>query len=376
MLSRGAFVRALLVSAVAVGGPSCSRSHSDRTRTEEILARLRDRYQAPGIAAAVFINGRSVFRGGIGVANLETGMAQDGNTVFSIASISKTMTAVAIMQLVEAGKVRLDDEIQRFAPWFPRKQRPITVFELLTHTSGIRHYRDNEDSDSGQWMDAFRHYQTLEQATRFWRNDPLLFSPGTFWSYSTYAFTLLQAVVESASGMPFELYLLRYIWAPASMTSTRLDVAGRIVPRREQGYFWDDARVHLERSRDEDDSYKYAGGGILSSDEDLCRFATALNAGILLKPVTVRQMYRPQLARSVHSFSEHDFVPSTGQALTWDCGVDDQGRPYVEHGGDNKGTISHLINFWQQDAVVAVHTNVYPSPQLGQAARNIADLYL
>ncbi len=341
-----------------------------------MLGQLREEYQAPGVAAAVFVSGREVFSGGVGYANIETNMVQDGNTIFSVASISKTMTAVAVMQLVEAGTVHLSDEIQMYAPWFPRKQRPITLHQLLTHTSGIRHYRDNEDSDSGQWMSAFRHYSTVEEATRFWRNDPLLFDPGTSWSYSTYAFTLLQAVVESASGMSFEEYLVRHVWAPAEMRATRLDVAGRIVVGREQGYFWDSARAKLERSRDEDDSYKYPGGGVLSTDADLCRFADALNAGLLLKPVLVAQMYTPQLSPHIRSYSERDFIPSKQQAITWDCGVDSKGRAYVEHSGANKGTISQLLNYWQQRVVVAIHTNVEPSPGLDRAAHRMAQSVL
>jgi CubicO group peptidase (beta-lactamase class C family) len=340
------------------------------------LARLRQECRAPGVSAAVFVGGQQAFSGGVGLADIETDTPQDASTVFSIASISKTMTAVAVMQLVDAGKVRLDDVIQTYAPWFPRKQRPITVRQLLTHTSGIRHYRDSEDSDSGRWMAAFRHYSTFEESTRFWRDDPLLFDPGTFWSYTTYGFSLLQAVVESASGSPFEAYLVEHIWAPARMLVTELDVAGRIVVRRGQGYFWDEKGLRLERSRDEDDSYKYAGGGVLSTDEDLCRYVSALNAGLLLKPATLARMYSPQLAPNVKSFSEPDFVPSTGQAIGWDRNHDADGRVYVEHGGDNKGTVSHLINYWQQGVVVAIHTNVEPSTNLSQAAQRLAQLFL
>jgi CubicO group peptidase (beta-lactamase class C family) len=355
---------------------SCARSAVDRRQLITLLAQLQQRYQAPGVSAAVFVAGSRAFSGGVGLADLETSMPQDGTTVFSIASISKMMTAVAVMQLVEKGSVRLDDEIQRYTPWFPRKHKPITVRQLLTHTSGIRHYRNDEDSDSGQWMAAFRHYPTLEESTRFWRDDPLLFDPGTRWSYTTYGFSLLQAVVETAGRSSFEDYLVQHIWAPSRMLATELDVAGRIVVHRGQGYFWDDKHLRLERSRDEDDSYKYAGGGVLSTDEDLCRFASALNAGLLLRPGTTAQMYQPQLAPSLKSFSDRTFVPSAGQGLGWDLNRDARGRAYVEHAGDNKGTVSHLINYWQQGVAVAIHCNVEPSQGLGQAAQRLAQLFL
>jgi serine beta-lactamase-like protein LACTB, mitochondrial len=363
-----------LLGASAVATPRSTKSTTQQLM--DFLTQLRATLQAPGLSAAVYADGRLAFSGGVGVCDLETSAPQDGRTVYSIASISKTMTAVAVMQLVDAGKVSLDAPIQTYAPWFPQKQHPITVRQLLTHTSGIRHYRDNEDSDSGQWMDAFRHYATYEDSTAFWRNDPLLFDPGTYWSYSTYGFSLLQAVIETASGADFETYLRDHVWMPAGLLATQLDVAGRIVTHRGQGYLRDDKTGRLSRARDEDSSYKYAAGGILSTDEDLCRFAHALDAGRLLAPSTVAQMFSPQLPPTITSYSEHDFDPAREQAICWFRETDAQGRTYVDHSGDNKGIISQLTNYWQQGVIIALHTNVDPSPHLDAAAERIANVYL
>ena len=141
------------------------------------LERLAAESSSPGVSAAVMVNGQLVFSGGVGVADLESEERQTGLTVHNIGSASKTQAVVAVMQLVERGKVRLDAEIQQYAPWFPRKSKPITVRQLLTHTSGIRHYKQNDFGPTG--VDAFRHYDNFEESTRFWRDDPLLFEPGT-----------------------------------------------------------------------------------------------------------------------------------------------------------------------------------------------------
>ncbi len=191
----------------------------------------------------------------------------------NIGSISKTQAVVAVMQLVERGKVQLDAEIQRYAPWFPRKAQPITVREILTHTSGLRHYREGEFGPAD--VLAFRHYERFEESTRFWRDDPLLFVPGTHWLYSSYGADLMQAVVESASGQPFETYLAEHVWRPAGMVNTQLDVASRIVAHRGHGYERNHKLGLLENAANEDVSYKYAGGGVISTDEDLCRFGHA-----------------------------------------------------------------------------------------------------
>ncbi|HWO27441.1 MAG TPA: serine hydrolase domain-containing protein, partial [Candidatus Acidoferrum sp.] len=105
------------------------------------LERLAAQSSSPGVSAAVMVNGQVVFSGGVGVANVESQEPQTGSTVHNVGSVSKTQAVVAVMQLVERGKVRLDAEIQDYAPWFPRKSQPITLRQILTHTSGIRHYK-------------------------------------------------------------------------------------------------------------------------------------------------------------------------------------------------------------------------------------------
>jgi CubicO group peptidase (beta-lactamase class C family) len=238
--------------------------------------------------------------------------------VHNIGSISKPIALIAVMQLVEQGKVKLDAEIQTYAPWFPRKERPITVRHLLTHTSGIRHYKDNELSAEN--INLFRHYAQFEESTRFWRDDPLVFPPGTKWLYSSYGSNLMQAIVESASGQPFETYLLENVWRPAGMLNTQLDVTPRVVLRRGKGYRRNPKTGALENAVNEDVSYKYAGGGMLSTDEDLCRFGHALNTGVLLKPQTLAEVYRPQLPPELQA---------PKQGLIFQIGRDAAGRAYA-----------------------------------------------
>lgn len=156
---------------------------ADESPALSYLKRWQAESGAPGISAAVSIGDKVVFSGGAGLADLQTGLPQTGTTVHNIGSISKTQAVVAVMQLVEQGKVQLDAEIQKYAAWFPRKEQPITVRQILTHTSGIRHYKEGEFGPAE--VMSFRHYDNFEESTRFWRDDPLLFAPGTKFSYST-----------------------------------------------------------------------------------------------------------------------------------------------------------------------------------------------
>jgi CubicO group peptidase (beta-lactamase class C family) len=361
------------------------------TRNDAALAYL-SRWQAesgaPGVSAAVMVGDQLVFSAGVGTADLQTGMPQDARAVHGIGSVSKTQAVVAVMQLVEQRKVRLDDEIQVYAPWFPRKQKPITVRQLLTHTSGIRHYRDGEFGPND--VMSFRHYDAFEESTRYWRDEPLLFDPGTHWAYSTYGTSLMQAIVETASGLGFEQYLTDRIWRPAGMADTRLDISSRVVPRRGQGY-QRGKRGALENVPNEDVSYKYAGGGMISTDEDLCRFGRALNAGLLLKRESLAEMYRLQLPADIpYMQAEQEAYAKLPparrprprglrQGLIFNIEQDGFGRPYVGHTGGVKGVTSRFIDFTQHGVIVALHFNIADTGSdidVVRAAEALAALYL
>jgi len=324
-----------------------------------LLETLRAESKAPGASAAVMVKGELVYSGGVGLADVENEVPLNGGSVHNIGSISKLHGVIAIMQLVEQGKIDLDAEIQTWIPWFPRKQAPITLRHLLTHTSGIRHYRDGEFGEGD--VLRFRQFDDIESASLRWRDEPLLFTPGSHWSYSSYATNLLQAVVEKVSGQPLETYLKEHVWNPANLTTTQFDVPTRIIKGRARGYVFDANTNTLTNAIQENVSYKYVGGGILASDEDSVRFAHALNAGVLLKPETIAEMYRPQLGSEVRPFPDaNGDVKVPVQGLIWriETALAD-GRQYQAHTGSVKGTLSYLLNDSARDVVVAVHINVW-----------------
>lgn len=382
---------ALLVTLLPAGGAmagvaAAANTNANAEVIRTYLARWQAESQAPGVSAAVAVNGEVVFSGGVGVSDLETGAPQNGRSVHNIGSISKAQSVVAILQLVETGKVALDAEVQTYVPWFPKKQRPITVRQILTHTSGIRHYKDDEFDPGQLWM--FRHYDKVEESTRRWRDDPLVFDPGTRWMYSSFATNLLQAIVESVSGLSFEQYLTRNVWRPAGMADTRLDIPARIVARRGKGYERNASTGALENAVAEDVSYKFAGGGMISTDEDLCRFGIALNSGRLLKPASLTEMYRLQLPPNIPFRAEQEaqnakstgwVEPSKGltQGLVFMLEKDAEGRGYAGHSGNVKGTDSRFTNYYKDGVVVAIHFNSSSGDvDIRRAAEGLAQLYL
>ena len=337
------------------------------------LEQVRNETGAPGISAAVGLEGEIVFSGGVGYAELDNLTPANGGTVWNVGSVSKVLAGVAVMQLVERGAVRLDDPIQTYVPSYPEKGARITLQHILTHTSGIRHYREGEFGPHGLY--EARHFDDINDAIEHFRNDPLLFDPGEFYFYSSHAFNLLQGVVETASGLGFEEYMRRFVWEPAGMLSSSFDVPSRIVHRRGRGYVRNERGV-LGNAPYVDPSYKYAGGGMLSTADDLVRFGQAINDGTLLKPETVATMF------AVHVDPVMEFHPGGEpvkrdfkMALGFQLDEDAEGRWYINKTGTVKGTRSVVIDYPELDLVVALQANSLPF-DARKHAQAIAQLYL
>ena len=346
----------------------------DRQQLLDYMERVRDDNDLPGLSVAVAVDGEMVFSGGVGYAELDNRTPQTGRSVHNAGSISKILAVVALMQLLEQGKLDLDATIQTHLPYYPEKKWPVTVRHILTHTSGTRHYNNVEFGEHR--LLAMRHYDDFEEATRLWRDDPLLFEPGTLWSYSSHATNLIHGIVEKLTGEDFETYMRRHVFEPAGMLASQFDVPSRVIRNRGHGYVRDDQGRFVHPIW-ENPSYKYAGGGILSTAEDLVRFAIAINSGTLLQPETVRKMHEPQLDPSVKRFvpdgepQPRDFK----QALVWRILEDQAGRSFPSHTGTVKGMRSFLANYHERGIVVALQANAIPfdSPRYGMA---IAQMFL
>jgi len=247
-------------------------------------------HHVPGLSVAVIERGHVIFTGGYGFADVENRVPATADTVYRIASISKSVTATAAMKLVEAGKLDLDAPIQRYCSDFPKKPWPITARELLSHQSGIRDYRNDEESINT------RHYTSISEALTQFANDPLEFEPGTRMQYTSYGYILLGCVIEGASGTSYDRYMRRAVFEPAQMPSTRLDNVFAIIPHRARGYKIS-AGGELQNAIFVDVSNKPPGSGINSTAKDMGNFVTALYAAKLVSKSTLDQMLAPATTR-------------------------------------------------------------------------------
>jgi serine beta-lactamase-like protein LACTB len=280
---------ALLLALRAVAAspqPPSGLPASRVARIEKAVAAFMATVKAPGLSVAIGLDGKIRFENGYGLADIENAVPATASTVYRLASVSKPITAVATMQLVERGRLRLEDTVGQWLSDMPVALQPITVRQLLSHQSGIRHYTAEEDDSSKHYP---QHYASLRDALTIFRNDPLVHAPGASMTYSTYGYTLLGVIIEEASGRSYVDFVNENIFRPLGMTHSRPDDPHAIVPNRSRGY----ARTGAGSIRNAgfvDPSYKIPGGGWLSTVGDMVRFGLAVQAGALLKPESVRQM--------------------------------------------------------------------------------------
>jgi CubicO group peptidase (beta-lactamase class C family) len=302
---------------------------------------------APGLSVAIGVDGRVEFENGYGLADMENFVPAKAATVYRLASVSKPITAVAAMKLVERHRLTLEDTVGKWVPDVPAALRPITVRQLLSHQSGIRHYTPQEDDSSRHYP---QHYASLRDALAIFKNDALVHAPGTKMTYSTYGYTLLGVIIEEASGQNYVDFVGETIFKPLGMRQSGPDDPHAIVPNRSRGYAKTDVGS-LRNAGFMDPSYKIPGGGWLSTAGDMVRFGLALQAGTLLKPESFQQMTTMQ-----HAGGKADTFYGLGWIVEgWGIPGAPRVPGLVWHGGVQLGVTTNLYMLLPERTVIAVN---------------------
>src|ERR1035441_8626059 len=248
-------------------------SPAKRTQIEAAVTRFMAATHVPGLSVAVVENGEYEWASGFGFADVENNAPATEHTLFRLASISKSLTATAAMQLWERGQLDLDAPVQKYCSAFPQKQSPITTRQVMGHLAGIRHYKGSSQDDPE--VGNTKHFENPIQAgLDFFKNDALLSEPGKQFHYSTQGYTLVGCVIEGASGGKYVDFVRQNVFVPAGMEHTQVDNRFAIIPYRTR--FYQQAESGTVQNADFlDSSYKIPGGGWLSSAEDMARFEVA-----------------------------------------------------------------------------------------------------
>ena len=309
---------------------------------DEYAREQMTRMRFPGLALAVVREGAVVTTRAYGSADLAGKTPVKLDTVFEIGSISKQFTAMAVMMLVEEGKISLEASIATYLPDVPEPWRPITVRHLLTHSSGIREYLSDPDL-AKEVHEAGDHAAVARLLTG---RLPLDFAPGATWAYSNSGYLLLGHIVERASETPYWDFMKARVFEPAGMLSTRSSDAGAKIRNRARGYAWTGERFEV---RPPVPLKAFAAGAIVSTIQDMAKWEAALHAGRLLSKGSYETMWTPLRI-------ERGAPPPFSYGFGWVIDAHHGGK-VVLHSGGTPGFSSAIRRHIKEGVTVIVLAN-------------------
>ena len=331
---------------------------------DALLEDLRAANNVPGMAAAVWHQGKLVWHGETGFADLETSRLVRPSTQFRLASVSKVFAATGAALLAERGTLDLDADIRLYVPAFPSRANPITTRDLAAHLSGIPHY---------QAVDAGRgriRYTSVADALAVFADRELLFPPGTGYNYSSYGYTLLSAVIEAAAGEDYLSFVRHRLTGPAGLQETGAEDAARPGPALTRMYELSDGVAAPVPPHDY--SYSWAGAGMRGTARDLVRFGAAVLDGRLVSAETLDMMLTPARTDSGETVGSYYYRVGFG----WRTGSDHAGRRVVHHAGVTPGARSVLLLYPDEGTAVALLSNASWTSQIERAASLLAAPFL
>lgn len=329
----------IFLSSMAVRAQDHQYKHLAKDLDKLVSQRLET--VAPGCVVLVARKGTVIYEKAFGKANLELNMPMQQDMVFRLGSVTKQYTAISILQLVEQGKISLQDSVQKFIKEFPSKGHTITIENLLTHTSGIIDYEALDFHIPNAIRIDFPAKEIIDSVGQL----PLDFIPGTKFHYSNSNYFFLAYIIEQVSGKSYKDYLAENIFKPAGLTNTHYDSPTEIIPGRVSGY----ARYNSKYFNADyiSMSQVFGAGALVSNVEDLFKWHQSLYTEKLVKKETLEKAFA-RYKLSDGSFSDYGygwFIKDRG------------GDQSIEHAGGIDGFQSDEIYFPQQDVFVATLYN-------------------
>jgi len=331
-------------------------------KVDYLLQQLIIEDKVPGIAITVLKEGKSVFQKGYGYANIDEKQYIDPKkSIFRIASVSKPIAATALAHMVQEGLIDLDESYYTYLPDYPKKEWDFTIRQLASHTAGIRVYKGKEY--------GLNEPLSIKQGLKIFKDDPLVYKPGTEYLYNSFDWAMISVAMQEASGIPFEEYVQGKVLNPLGMNSTfcpkchyesdsqssskntdALEV-NDISALKEQSRvtaFYTKSISGFRKAIPVDNFYKLAGGGYLSTSEDIAKFGQAF----LDKKVNVEETILNQFltAQQVNG-------KSTYYGLGWQVSEDAKGRKFFGHVGNGVGGYANFFVYPKEQFVFSILIN-------------------
>lgn len=347
--------RIALFTALSFMFTACSQKPPGQDITSFIDSLMNASFKpnAPGAVILVAKDGVPVFRKAYGLANVELNVPNQPEYLFAIASMTKQFTAVCILQLVQQGKLSLQDDIRKYLPEFNTHGRVITIEHLLTHTSGIPNWEAKPEYEQRKALE-----QSQEEMLAFVMKDPLLFEPGSDFSYNDTGYYLVGLIIERVSGMRYGEYLQKNIFQPCGMKTSTVATREKAIPLFVTGY--SAARDTVFRQA-EYFSWKWNQGlgNMLTNVDDMLRWDEALYTDKLVR--------RDLVGKAWSSFVLAD-GRETNYGYGWDLSKY-QDTEIISHAGGMPGFASFAVRIPSQHIFIVVLSNNAGGPAAIPAGR-------
>jgi len=342
------FVAQYAAMAQAQGGPD-----PDKTAKIQDVLSLAHKYRQFNGSALVVEKGNVIYRGALGMANIEWGISNTPETKFRLGSITKQFTSMLILQLVDQGKIKLDGKLTDYLPDYRKDVGDkVTIHNLLTHTSGIPSYTDQP----GFFENVSRNPYKVADFVKKYASGDLLFEPGSKFAYNNSGYFLLGAIIERVTGKPYEQVLRENILDPVGMKNTGYDHYETIIQQRAAGY--SKTPDGYTNANYLDMSIPYAAGSLYSTVDDLYLWDQALYTDKLLSAQSKELMYKP--FRENYAYGWVVANASFKQ--------NDKPVPMIAHGGGINGFATFIARFPDEKNLIVILDNT------GQNAQRLSDV--
>ena len=319
---------------------------------------MQGEVRANGFGGTILLarKGAPVVAKGYGMANAEWEIPNTPRTKFRLGSITKQFTSMAVMQLQQQGRLKVQDPICQYLTPCPDAWKAITIHHLLTHTSGIPSY-----TNSPSYVSTMMMPKTVEQMVAGFRDLPLEFEPGSQFKYDNSGYFLLGVLLEKVTGQPYERVLRDQIFTPLGMRDTGYDNTTQILPMRASAYSRQGTEVtnapYLDMVQ------PFAAGALYSTVEDLLKWDQALYTDQLLPSAARSAMFTPFKSNYAYGWQAPAPSPQTF------------GRKQLAHGGGINGFSTMIIRLTDENITSIVLSNVQQA-STGRIARDLLAILL
>lgn len=327
--------------------------------TREELDAYRASLVSPSISVAVGVDGELVWADARGYADIESQTLATPDTVYPIGSVSKPITAVLTALLWQDGLLDIDADVRDYVTSFPQKEYSITLRQLLSHQAGIRHYKFGWKPPVFSESSLNQEFANTEEGLTLFADDALLFEPDTDFNYSTFGYTLIAAAIERVTGQSYIGALQERVLDPLGMVRTFVDRVHQIPATRATDYVGTFSRKAVAPAPATNSSYKWAGGGLVSTPTDLVRLGNAVLSTVLLRDTTHTAMFTARTLPSGELNPRHYGLgwQIGGLVVTDEETGEDKIITLINHGGTRAGSTAILMIVPDHNIVVAMTAN-------------------